>query len=197
MVSKKDHHKDKIHVVKTFSANPKFQKTHSKNKKNKPEKKSNNTSKSDKNAKHLQRAMDLLGKIQEVNNCAMKNCKKQKAEFEKKHQKKIKQVNMLMKKFISNRIPRTKENIKKMIQLKIELQKTDEKRNQIDCQLQHCYKQTHVLMKTTYQTLTDPKVPVPIKIRQLAKKYKKLFGKTITSDQIIQENIDTLKIKNE
>jgi len=141
---------------------------------------------------HMQRALKLLSQINEMTSCVVKNCKKQKEEFDKKHKEKNEKLKNIL--FEIAKKPSTKLT-KEALKIKLDMLKSEEKRRVVDCQLEKCYKQTKNVLQTTFEVFTDPSIPVPAKMRELGKKYKEIFKKVITAKQLIQSDIDTLKIK--
>jgi hypothetical protein len=184
-----NHHK-KIKTKSKSQSRPKSPK----NKIAKP--KSHSRPKSPKNSitpnKHMNRALKLLSQITEVNKCVEKNCKKQKEEYENKNKDKNKKLHTILMEIAKKP---SKKLMKEALKLRIDMMKTDEKRKVVECQLEKCYKQTKTVLQTTFDIFTDPSIPVPIKLRELGKKYKELFKKTITAQQVIKADIEALKIK--
>jgi hypothetical protein len=142
--------------------------------------------------KHMDRALKLFSQITEINHCTAKHCKKQQQEYDIKNKENKKKLYSIL---MQNAKKPSKKLAKEALKIKIDMLKSDEKRKVVDCQLEKCNKQTKNVLQTTFEVLTDPKTPVPIKLREIGKKYKEIFKKVITTQQVIQADIDTLKIK--
>lgn len=128
---------------------------------------------------------NLFTHIYAVTECTKKNCAVEKKKLEAINKKNKDDMVRLMKSDLSN-----KQFMKEMSKIQNKINKTDEKINLVECQLNKCYQQTHDMVMYSIDLIlkrvnkkTEPKK------YDMIMKYKKMFSNKI-------ETKDLLKLHN-
>lgn len=136
----------------------------------------------------------MISKIKSVIKCNEKHCLEQKEKLVvlslKYKDERIKYAKQFMSKKITE-----KQFEGKMLEIAKKIDKTSEKLNLTDCQLQNCYKKTHKMVMHTIDSLLKgvDKKKEPARY-QLIMKYKKLFSTKITTKDIIKFDQDSYRM---
>jgi len=128
--------------------------------------------------------MDMMKHMQATMQCVAKNCKKQRAEIQKKQKQYIADLMKLLN-------SKSQDKEKKAKALTLKMYKCNERMKLIECQLDKCYNQTEKMIKSTIASiLKTPNSPM----YKVAKKYEKIFKKGITPKKLLEYDIAAMKL---
>lgn len=132
----------------------------------------------------------LYIKTEKMRECFIKKCKKQSEKYMIQEAKYTTEKDNNRQLLWLNKITQ-KQFHTKFLSIQKKLDKTNEKRKCIECQLKNCYKQTHnTLIHMINSLLKDVDKKKEPKRYKLIMKYKDLFSKNMTVKDIIKFDQD-------
>jgi len=133
-------------------------------------------------------------KVEKMIKCYLQKCSKEQEMYNKKKAKFQNDLNNARLLFFNNKI-KEQEFRKKLVAIKQKMDKTEEKQNAVQCQLNHCYEKT----KKSVLYSIDHLLKYVDRKKDLSKysilmKYKNIFSKKITFEHLIKFDQDMIKI---